>query len=316
MGELRYSMLQDDWTVEADQSFVSPLIAERPEQTVVFADRLRNGSLSAEVTLLESDLTRNGQPAMEANLVVRYTGPDGSYYAGTGAFDTRFFVGKTMPGPLFQSRAYVGRSTSLHLDKTYHLRLEFSGNQITLYENNVQHLVVLDESYQTGQCALRTFGTSARFSNVRIERATPKAFIIMPFASELDFVHEVLQRTVESYHIDCVRADEMAIARPVIEDVKAQIAAADIVLVDFTGSNPNVYYEAGLADAWKKDWIVLAQSTDDLTFDVRHIRTINYTNTMGADVKLEKDLRRAIEALGYGRAEVARDGDPPKGGDR
>jgi hypothetical protein len=194
-------MLQDDWTVESDESFVSPLVPERGEQTVVFADRLRNGSLSADITLLESGLIRSSKPAMEAALVVRYTGPDGSYYAGTGAFDTRFFVGKVMPGPLFQSRADVGRRTSLHLNKTYHLRLEFSGNQITLYENNVQHLVMLDESYQTGQCALRTYTTSARFSNVRIEKATPRAIVIMPFASGLDFVHEVLQRTVESYHI-------------------------------------------------------------------------------------------------------------------
>jgi hypothetical protein len=38
-----------------------------------------------------------------------------------------------------------------------------------------------------------------------------------------------------------------------------------------------------------------------MTFDVRHIRSIRYTNTMGADNKLEEDLRKAIEALGYAR---------------
>jgi hypothetical protein len=84
-----------------------------------------------------------------------------------------------------------------------------------------------------------------------------------------------------------------------MEDVKQQIAGADLVIVDFTGMNPNVYYEAGLADAWKKDWIVLAQTANDLTFDVRHIRAITYSNKMGADIVLEEDLRRAIEALGY-----------------
>jgi hypothetical protein len=39
------------------------------------------------------------------------------------------------------------------------------------------------------------------------------------------------------------------ISRPVVEDLKALIAQADLVIVDFTGKNPNVYYEAGLADA-------------------------------------------------------------------
>jgi len=71
------------------------------------------------------------------------------------------------------------------------------------------------------------------------------------------------------------------------------------VIVDFTGKNPNVYYEAGLADAWKKDWIVLAQSTEDLTFDVQHIRCIQYSNTMGADVKLQTALESALGALKY-----------------
>jgi hypothetical protein len=36
-----------------------------------------------------------------------------------------------------------------------------------------------------------------------------------------------------------------------------------------------------------------------MTFDVRHIGSIRYTNTMGADVKLREDLEQAIEALGY-----------------
>jgi hypothetical protein len=87
-----------------------------------------------------------------------------------------------------------------------------------------------------------------------------------------------------------------------MEDVKTEIAEADLVVVDFTDKNPNVYYEAGLADAWNKDWIILAQSTDDLTFDVRHIRCILYSNRMGADKKLETDLHGALEALGYARA--------------
>ena len=117
----------------------------------------------------------------------------------------------------------------------------------------------------------------------------------MPFASELNFVYEVIKTTVENYGFKCVRADEILISRPVVEDVKEQISGADLVLVDFTNKNPNVYYEAGLADAWKKKWIVLSQSSDDLTFDVRHIRTILYSNTMGADIQLREKLSGAIE---------------------
>ncbi len=299
MIELKYSMLADDWEVLEGGGFVSPLKTERPGQAIIFGDRIKNGSLSADITVLESEKRRTGGQAMEAALVVRYSGPEGYYYAGTGAFYAKFFIAKTLPGPYFQARQWVGGPESVLPNKTYRLKLTFTGSQLTLYENDVQQLVVLDESYQVGQCGLMTWKTRARFDNVRLVRAKPKAFVIMPFASELNFVYRVIVQTVESYDIDCVRADEIAVSRPIMDDVKAQIAEADLVIVDFTGKNPNVYYEAGLADAWKKDWIVIAQSPDDMTFDVRHIRSIRYANTMGADQQLERDLQKALGALGY-----------------
>jgi hypothetical protein len=295
----RYSMLEDDWTVEG-HGFTSPLVSERPDQTLLFGDRLRNGSISADITIIESQTRRrNQQLAMEAALVVRYNGPDSYLYAGTGAFGTKFFIGKVVTGPLWRARAWVGQPSSVQKNKMYRLRLEFSGSQITLYEHDVQQLTVIEENYQIGQCGLKTWATSARFDNVRVSKARPQAFVIMPFKSELDFVQGVIYRTIARFGIDCVRADQIAVSRPVMDDVKRQIAEADLVIVDFTDKNPNVYYEAGLADAWKKDWIVLAQSADDLTFDVRHIRCIQYSNTMGADKKLEADLESALRALHY-----------------
>jgi hypothetical protein len=181
------------------------------------------------------------------------------------------------------------------------LRIKFSGSQITLFENEVQQLVVVDDTYQIGQFGLRTWYTSARFEIVQALKMRPKAFLLMPFKSEFDFVHGVIRDSMNDFGLDCVRADQIGISRPVMEDVRTSIAEADLVIVDFTGKNPNVYYEAGLADAMRKDWIVLAQSTEDLTFDVRHIRCIQYSNVMGADQKLRTDLDSALSALGYGR---------------
>lgn len=295
----RYSMMEDDWQVENSDTFISPLVNERPGQTILFGERIRNGSISADVTILESLPRRTGEASMEVALMARYGGPEAYYYAGTGAFYAKFFIGKVLAGPIWQARQWIGQPSSVFKNKQYRLKLEFKGSQIALYENDVQQLVVVDDSYQIGQYGLAAWKTRARFENVHIEKDTPKAFVIMPFASELEFVHKVIKDTVKDYGIECVRADEIAISRPVMDDVKTQIAAADLVIVDFTGRNPNVYYEAGLADAWKKDWIVIAQSSEDMTFDVRHIRSIRYTNTMGADVKLAKDLGRALVSMGY-----------------
>jgi hypothetical protein len=303
----RYSTIQDEWETKEGGSFVSPLVEERPSQAVIFGEGIRNGSISADVIIIDSRSGQHQHDAMEASLIARYGGPDGYYYAGTGAFGARFFIGKTIPGPIWLARRSVGLVSSVFRDKTYRLRLEFTGSQITLFENDVRQLTVVDDSYQIGQCGLATCQTRARFENVRIEKAKPKAFVIMPFASELNFVYRVIKETVKGYDIDCVRADEIAVSRPIMDDVKTQIAEADLVIVDFTGKNTNVYYEAGLADAWRKNWIVLSQSSEDMTFDVHDIRSIRYANAMGADKKLAEDLSNALEALGYTRSAQEQD---------
>lgn len=298
---MKYSMLNDDWEVSADGTrFESPALSDvYDEQWLLFSDRFRNGSVEADVSLIDANKTRNGLVSMEADLVFRYNGPDGFYYAGTSGFDTKFFLAKALPGPYYQLREYIGRRSAVKKGKTYRLRVTFNGGQIVLYENDVQQLLLRDDSFALGQVGLRTFRTRARFDNVVIRRDVPTCFLIMPFATELDFVHRVIADVVSSFGIHCIRADEVYLSRPVMEDVKQMIAGADLVICDFTGRNPNVYYEAGLADAWRKDWIVLSQTSEDMTFDVRHIRSIRYSNTMGADIRLRDELAQALRALGY-----------------
>lgn len=298
---MKYSMLNDDWEVSADGTrFESPALSDvYDEQWLLFSDRFRNGSVEADVSLIDANKTRNGLVSMEADLVFRYNGPDGFYYAGTSGFDTKFFLAKALPGPYYQLREYIGRRSAVKKGKTYRLRVTFNGGQIVLYENDVQQLLLRDDSFALGQVGLRTFRTRARFDNVVIRRDVPTCFLIMPFATELDFVHRVIADVVGSFGIRCIRADEVYLSRPVMEDVKQMIAGADLVICDFTGRNPNVYYEAGLADAWRKDWIVLSQTSEDMTFDVRHIRSIRYSNTMGADIRLRDELAQALRALGY-----------------
>lgn len=296
----RYSVLGDDWSANGN-TFTAPVVEGRGEQLLIFADRMKNGSISAEIKVLDSYGTGGGEPANECALVIRYAGPHSYLYAGTGGFGYKFFIGKASQEPSWAPRAYAGQKKSIVRNKKYRMRVEYSGSQITLYENDVQQLVTVDETFQFGQFGLRTWQTSAVFENVMAFKARPRAFLIMPFKSEFDFVQTVIEGSMVKFGIDCTRADRIAVSRPVMDDVKTQIAEADLVIVDFSGRNPNVYYEAGLADAMKKDWIFLAQSTEDLTFDVRHIRSITYSNVMGANERLTTDLENALKALGYQR---------------
>lgn len=299
--ELRYAMLDDPWEVLGPADFQSPTAKDATQQTIVFADALKNGSISADIRIVKSlAVRRDGTPAREATILFRYTGEESYYYAGVGAFGAKFFIGKVIPGDIWLRLGSVGSAEHLREGGLYKLRVECVGSQLALFENGVRVIEVYDEDYAAGQWGLKTWKTAARFSRLALKASQPQCFVVMPFARELEFVHGVIERTVKSYGMQCVRADQLAISRPVIDDIRAQIASADLVIVDFTGKNPNVYYEAGLADAWKKKWIVLAQSTDDLTFDVKHIRTIVYSNQMGADVRLQEQLQKAIqETMGF-----------------
>jgi hypothetical protein len=311
MRQSRCSSLYDDWGIDEQAGvYVSPLADTAPEQILVFSDWLKNGSVSFDITPVKGNQEHWGE-AREGAVVLRYAAPNQYYYAGIGGFSGKFFIGKTvLPGPNFLSLGTVGQLESIKYGQKHHLRVECSGNRITLFENEVNILSVLDETYISGQVGFRCWKTSCRYESISIVSSKPLCFVIMPFATELDFVYETIKTAVEKQGLICRRADERFVAKPLIDDIKELIAGADLIIVDFTGRNPNVYYEAGLADAWTKKWVVLAQSPADLTFDVRHIRTIFYSNSMGADVKLREDLARAIrEAFGSGHPEYERSPD-------
>jgi hypothetical protein len=70
------------------------------------------------------------------------------------------------------------------------------------------------------------------------------------------------------------------------------IAQAKVVVCDCTGKNPNVFYEIGIAHTLGKDVILITQSKDDIPFDLRHLRYVEYMrNKEGL-----RDLTSAVQA--------------------
>ena len=71
-----------------------------------------------------------------------------------------------------------------------------------------------------------------------------------------------------------------------------QIITADLVIADFTGNNPNVFYELAIRHSYRKPTIQIVKGEIDIPFDVANMRTISYETTLsGADV-----AKREIEA--------------------
>lgn len=126
----------------------------------------------------------------------------------------------------------------------------------------------------------------------------PEVFVLMPFADTLRPVYEDhIKEVVADLGLRIDRADNFLGAGSIMTDVWSAIHAARIVVADCTGRNPNVFYEIGLAHAIGKRPILIAQSPDDIPFDIQHLRTIHYEYTAPGMKQFEKALRESIRKL-------------------
>jgi hypothetical protein len=95
----------------------------------------------------------------------------------------------------------------------------------------------------------------------------------MPISKETENPWFGIQETCQRLRWECTRADILRTPGPVVDQIYSQIRAADVVIGEMTGGNPNVFYEIGIAHALGKTTVLLAASKEDLTaFDLNHIR--------------------------------------------
>ena len=140
-----------------------------------------------------------------------------------------------------------------------------------------------------------------------------KCFVIMPFgnpatdrdhAKKLDLIYSHWIKTaVESFvlpdstRIECHRADKSARPTEIITHVLENLVASDIVIADLSGRNPNVFYELGVRHAVNNNTILIADSVDDIPFDLRGLRTIAYKYEPEDMLKLQDSLKQAIKEI-------------------
>jgi hypothetical protein len=120
------------------------------------------------------------------------------------------------------------------------------------------------------------------------------AFVVMPFGPEdLQIVYDdYIKPTIEGHcSLKCVRGDDMFGSDVIMNDILHAIANAEIVIADLTGQNANVFYEIGIAHATKRPVLLMAQSLDDVPFDLRHRRVLIYDYSPHGCKRLEQRLK-------------------------
>ena len=108
---------------------------------------------------------------------------------------------------------------------------------------------------------------------------TPRdaCFVLMPFGGWLDDYYEAIYRpAIDAGGLEPHRADDLFRPSTIVNDIWAYTKRSKLLLADLSGKNPNVFYELGLAHALGKPVILIAESMDEIPFDLRALRIIVY----------------------------------------
>lgn len=139
-------------------------------------------------------------------------------------------------------------------------------------------------------------------------KSGPTCFVIMKFGQKdspeyelfRSIYEDIIKPAVEESGLGytCVRADDIMRPRSIIKDIVEYLWTSEIVIADLTDQNPNVFYELGVRHALKGRTIMLVQSIDDVPFDVRNYRIIEYSpNSPKGFRKVTTEIRNHLEEL-------------------
>ena len=122
------------------------------------------------------------------------------------------------------------------------------------------------------------------------------AFLAISYAAAFEPVKLAVCEAAERADFECEVTGDLLTAGDIMAQVWQGIRGADAVVADITGSNPNVFYEIGLAQALGKEVILISQDAQ-APFDIQSSRRVQYA---AADLETLKsklaDAFRAVSA--------------------
>ena len=136
-----------------------------------------------------------------------------------------------------------------------------------------------------------------------------RVFVLMPFDEAFGPVFENFIKPtfedVEGVEFQITRADDIENQRNILNDIVVQIATSDLVLADLTGSNPNVFYELGIAHAMGRPVVLLTQDISDVPFDLHAYRILQYSLHFVEMETAKAGLRQLAQKFAKGEIEFS-----------
>lgn len=130
------------------------------------------------------------------------------------------------------------------------------------------------------------------------ERIEPELVsVMMPFDLGFAPVYDSIRAAAEGAGLRARRADDIWENPAIIQDVVSLIDRSRVVICDCTGRNPNVFYEAGIAHTLGREVILITQASQDIPFDLRHLRYVRYLNNGEGRATLTEVLQARLETI-------------------
>ena len=121
--------------------------------------------------------------------------------------------------------------------------------------------------------------------------------VMLPFVAEFTPVFEALRQAGQGIGLRVLSANHVWEETEIIQDIFSLIYRSKVVICDFSGRNPNVFYEAGIAHTLGRPVIPIVQHVNDIPFDLRHHRHIVYLNNAEGRQALLQELTPRLRTL-------------------
>lgn len=118
-------------------------------------------------------------------------------------------------------------------------------------------------------------------------------FMVMPFSEDYLSLYNHLKEYFKDNFL-FTNAGDLDNQQNILQDIIEGIGNADVVIADLTNLNPNVFYELGLAHAMNKKVIIITQDINDLPFDLRSYRAVEYSLQFNKLPDFENELKKLL----------------------
>lgn len=136
-------------------------------------------------------------------------------------------------------------------------------------------------------------------------------FVIMPSGNhkeyarantESDFIYKkiiipAIKLAFGNEETEIIREADRRLPGAITKEIVKNVILADLVIVDITGQNPNVFFELGIRYALRRNTtILIRQETTDVPFDIAPYRCVTYDPHFHNDENSVKELADAIKS--------------------